>query len=191
CGSRRPRSRPATPSGSPPRSRESCVPKSGGRRRDRALTPSAPPTYAEPMDFLVDRADLRRTTFVPGRHSGDTPVGRGEVLVRIDRFAPTANNVTYGAVGDMIGYWSFFPAEGGWGRIPVWGFADVVRSAHDAVPTGGRLYGYFPMSTHLVLQADHVTPAGLIDAAPHRAALPPIYNNYTRVASDPVYDRAR
>ena len=143
------------------------------------------------MDFLVDRTDLRRTRFAPARHSADTSLEPGQILVRIDRFALTANNITYGAVGDMIGYWQFFPAEPGWGRIPVWGFADVIRSRHDALPTGERIYGYFPMSTHLVLQADHVTEATFVDAAPHRAGLPPIYNQYTRVAASPGYERAR
>ena len=69
----------------------------------------------------------------------DPAPGPGQVLVRIDRFAFTANNVTYGVAGDMLNYWSFFPAEEGWGRIPVWGFGDVVRSSHDAV--GGEHAG--------------------------------------------------
>jgi hypothetical protein len=145
---------------------------------------------AESVDFIVNRSDLRQTAFVPGRESGDTTLAPGQALLRVDRFAFTANNITYGAVGDMIGYWSFFPAKEGWGRIPVWGFADVVRSRHEGLPPGERIYGYFPISTYLVVQADHVSPAGFIDAAPHRAALPPIYNQYTRVAADPSHDRA-
>jgi len=39
----------------------------------------------------------------------------GEVLARIDAFALTANNVSYGVSGDMIGYWRFFPCEAPWG----------------------------------------------------------------------------
>ena len=52
----------------------------------------------------------------------------GEVLLRIDRYALTANNISYGAVGDTFGYWNFFPAGEGWGVIPVWGFAEVIES---------------------------------------------------------------
>jgi hypothetical protein len=142
---------------------------------------------SETVDFIVDRKDLRRTDFVPGRQGDGTALEDGQVLVRIDRFAFTANNITYGVVGDAIHYWDFFPAPEGWGRIPVWGFGDVVRSRHPAVPAGERLFGYLPMSTHVVLQADHVTPRDLIDASPHRASLPPFYNQYTRVAADPSY----
>lgn len=139
-------------------------------------------------DFLVDRTDLRRTTLAPARLDA---LAAGQVRVHIDRFAFTANNITYGAVGDMIGYWRFFPADGNWGRIPVWGFGDVVESHHDAIRSGERLYGYFPMSTHVMLRPEHVSPASFVDASAHRVGLPPIYNNYTRVTADPAYDRGR
>ena len=48
--------------------------------------------------------------------------------LRVERFGLTANNVTYGAFGDQLGYWQFFAAPEGWGRIPVWGFGEVVAS---------------------------------------------------------------
>jgi hypothetical protein len=146
---------------------------------------------AESVDFNVNRKDLRQIAFVPGRDTADAALESGQVLLRVDRFAFTANNITYGAVGDLIGYWSFFPAQEGWGRIPVWGFADVVCSRHDGLRADERIYGYFPMSTYLVVQADRVSAAGFIDAAAHRATLPPIYNQYTRVAADLTYDPAQ
>lgn len=146
---------------------------------------------SESLDLLVNRGDLRQCAVEPGVVGPDTALDAGQLLLRIDRFAFTANNVTYGAVGEMIGYWNFFPSRAGWGRIPVWGFADVVASRHDALPPGERVYGYLPMSTHVVLQPDQVTASAFVDAAPHRAALPPIYNQYTRCAADPVYSRER
>ena len=145
---------------------------------------------ANSVDFVVSRTDLRRTAFVPGLQGPDTPLAPGQVLVRVERFAFTANNVTYGAVGDMIGYWNFFPAADGWGRIPVWGFGEVVASRHEAVARGERLYGYFPMSTYVALLVDAVSPNGFVDVSPHRLTLPAIYNRYTRVAQDPGYDPA-
>ncbi|MEX3011176.1 DUF2855 family protein [Hoeflea sp. TYP-13] len=118
----------------------------------------------------------------------------GEVLVKVDRFGLTANNITYGVVGERIGYWNFFPPadndDGGWGIIPVWGFADVVASQAPDVPVGERLYGYFPMATHLVMRPDRVSETRLSDAAAHRAALPPVYNSYMRLAGQPGYERA-
>jgi Protein of unknown function (DUF2855) len=114
----------------------------------------------------------------------------GEVLFAVDRFAVTANNVTYAAFGDFMKYWNFFPASSdadGWGIVPVWGFGDVVASKAEGVAVGERFYGYFPMATHLVIQAAKVTPAGMFDGAAHRRDLSPVYNQYVRVANDPSY----
>ena len=93
------------------------------------------------------------------------------MLAKIDRFAFTANNVTYGVVGERIGYWKFFPvADEGWGIIPVWGFADIVESkSQDVRSVGERLYGYWPMATHLVMAPDRVKETRLTDGAAHPA----------------------
>lgn len=118
----------------------------------------------------------------------------GELLVRVERFALTANNVTYGVVGERIGYWNFFPAldnaDGGWGLIPVWGFAEIIRSNVPELRRTERLYGYFPMATHLVMKPEKITNGRLIDGAAHRSQLPPVYNGYQRVDFQPGYDRS-
>lgn len=135
----------------------------------------------------VRKDDLSRTRIV---EEPAPALKDGEILARVDRFALTANNITYGVVGEKIGYWRFFPAEEGWGVIPVWGFADVVQSKHGEVKEGERLYGYFPMGTHLVMAPDKVRPERLIDGAAHRAALPPVYNSYARTKAEAYYDPA-
>lgn len=142
---------------------------------------------ANTVAFEVRRDDLRQCRF----HESPVPaLAPGEALLRVDRFALTANNVTYAVAGDSMSYWKFFPAEAGWGRVPVWGFADVERSTVPGLAAGERLYGYYPMATHLVIRPGTPTPTSVIDAAPHRAGLPAIYNQYRRVAADPGYDAA-
>lgn len=137
--------------------------------------------------FQVRKDDLSSTRLV----EAPTPdLENGAVVARIDRFALTANNITYGVVGERIGYWAFFPpfdnADGGWGIIPVWGFADVVHSRSEAIPQGTRLYGYFPMASHLVMRPTRVTETRMVDGSDHRQALPPVYNSYVRIdPSDP------
>lgn len=143
------------------------------------------------VDFIVKKEDLLQTAFVPGRDSAESAPADGQLLLQIKRFAFTANNVTYAVVGKKIGYWSFFPAKEGWGRIPVWGFADVAQSKHADFKPGERIYGYFPISDYLIVQAGSVSPGGFVDAMPHRAPLPPIYNQYARVAADPDYHPAK
>ena len=57
-------------------------------------------------ELWVDRTDYRRTRVVRGDLAEP---GAGEILVAIDKFAMTANNVTYAASGDLFGYWQFYP----------------------------------------------------------------------------------
>jgi hypothetical protein len=84
-------------------------------------------------------------------------------------------------------YWSLFPAPHGFGNIPVWGFGEVIASNHPMIAIGERLFGYFPMATHLVMEAADVSKRGLRDAAAHRQGVAPVYNAYARVSSDAAY----
>ena len=143
------------------------------------------------VDFLVRKSDFRDFRFAPAPAADAIDLGPGQVLMRVAKFAFTANNITYAVVGEAMSYWDFFPAEEGWGRVPVWAFGDVARSTCDGVTEGERFFGYFPMSTHLVMQPDPVAPEGFVDATAHRAALPVLYNQYSRAANDPGYDPAR
>lgn len=137
--------------------------------------------------FIVNKADLRQSRFT----AAPLPVLQpGEVLLQIDAFAFTANNVTYADLGDRLAYWQFFPSgDEGWGNIPVWGFADVVASQHDAISIGERIYGFLPMATHLVVRPDRVNSRGFVDTSAHRQKLPPAYNLYTRCAGDSSWRR--
>jgi len=137
------------------------------------------------LDFQVDKKDWRTHRFVEGSVPALAP---GQVLFRVDRFAFTANNVTYAVVGDALGYWRFFPAPEGWGRLPVMGFGDVVRSTHPQVAEGTRCFGFYPMSRHLVIEPGRVSPAQIVDAAPHREGLAPVYAQYSPVEHDALYD---
>ncbi len=141
---------------------------------------------ADIAEFQVRKDKLDETRHVTREKPA---LGDGQILAKIDRFALTANNVTYGVVGDRIGYWKFFPvAEEGWGVIPVWGFADVEASNHPGVAVGERLYGYWPMASHLIMTPGKVSEGRLVDDAPHRRELPPVYNSYARVSNEPGYD---
>ena len=142
-------------------------------------------------EFQVQRTALKTHRIVDGI-GPDTPLGPDDVLIKIDRFAFTANNVTYGVAGDQLGYWNFFPPSGDdtdWGVLPVWGFGEVI--AGDALPIGERLYGYFPPAAYLKIKAGKVTDTRVTDTSEHRASLSPVYNTLTRVAAEPGYDPAQ
>ena len=115
---------------------------------------------AKNLDFEVDRNDFTKTRVVT---QDELPtLTAGQVRFRIDRFALTANNVTYALTGDQLDYWRFFPADEPWGRIPAMGWADVVESDHPDVAVGGRYYGWYPMSRYLTIDA-RPTAGGLVD----------------------------
>ena len=107
-------------------------------------------------DFLVKRDDLRECRIA---ESEAPEVGPGQALLRVDSFGLTANNVTYAVMGEAMSYWDFFPAEDGWGRVPMWGFAEVERSEAEGVEPGTRVYGYLPPSSHLLVDAGRASTA--------------------------------
>ena len=106
----------------------------------------------------------------------------GEVLLTVRRFALTANNVTLAVFGRSYRYWDFFPgADPEWGRVPVWGYAEVESSAHPALSPGDGLYGFLPMAQSVRLRPGRVGAQRLFDDAAHRADLPAVYQSYARV----------
>lgn len=136
-------------------------------------------------DFQVSKTDLADTRTIE-TDLGD--LAEGQVLLAVEKFALTANNITYAVVGDQMAYWNFFPAEEGWGRIPVWGFATVAESRHPEIAVGERVYGYLPMSSHFIVEPGKITAGTFSDTAAHRQPMNPVYNNYRRLAADPAHN---
>jgi NADPH:quinone reductase-like Zn-dependent oxidoreductase len=137
------------------------------------------------VDFLIAKDDLHRCRLE------QAPAPRpqqGQALLTVDAFGLSANNITYAVFGEAMAYWSFFPAAEGWGRMPVWGFAEVAESRHPELAEGTRVYGYLPPSTQLLVTPAGIERQGFTDASPHRSELPAAYNSYARVDADPSYD---
>jgi len=139
------------------------------------------------IDFVVSRNDLQICKSIEMTLPDGNALPAEALLIKVDRFAFTANNITYALLGDQLSYWRLFPAPGGFGIVPVWGFGDVIASRHPLVSEGERLFGYFPMATHLVIEASDVSKRGLRDAAPHRQGVAPVYNAYARVGHEPAF----
>ncbi len=125
-------------------------------------------------ELRVRRDDLAACEMV------DVPapdLAEGEALLQVERFALTTNTVSYAVLGDELGYWRLFPADGGWGRIPAWGYARVTALRCPDVPTGLRVFGMVPMGTHLTVRPA-ARSRGFADTSAHRAGLSPVYNQY-------------
>ncbi|MEW4468391.1 DUF2855 family protein [Parasphingorhabdus sp. JC815] len=130
----------------------------------------------------VKKTDLSQSEW----HNLPPPdLAKGEILMAVEKYAVTANNITYAAVGDGFGYWNFFPtSDRDWGIVPVWGFATVIQSNHTDIAEGERVYGYLPMASHLVVKPENLSDAGFVDGVQHRQGLAIIYNQYHRLGTD-------
>lgn len=124
------------------------------------------------------------------------PLADGMVRLHIERFALTANNITYAQFGDMLAYWQFYPVlddvdgDGNqWGHVPCMGWGRVTESRVDGVSVGERFYGWWPMATSVDVTATP-TREGFRDDGPHRQPHAPAYRNFTRTDADPMYTSA-
>lgn len=136
-------------------------------------------------ELHISKSDILATELVD---IPQAPLAPGAARLKLDLFALTSNNVTYAAMGEgMLGYWDFFPAPEGFGKVPVWGFATVTESNAPDIAIGARYYGYYPLAESLDV-IPKKTATGFIDTAPHRAAKAVLYNIYTETSADPAYD---
>ncbi len=134
------------------------------------------------VDFLVRHDDIHT------HHTVTKPVpecGDGQVVLRVQRFALTSNNITYAKLGHSLGYWKLFPGQlPGWGRLPAMGYAVVETSRHPSLSPGDRISGFVPTSSHM-----RITPGdqaqGIVVTADHRQDLAPGYSAYHLVHPGP------
>ncbi|MEH6547171.1 MAG: DUF2855 family protein [Sneathiella sp.] len=138
------------------------------------------------QQLLVDKNDISQIKSV---NAPSRSLNEGEVRLRVESFALTANNITYAVTGDLIGYWKFFPvSDEGWGIVPVWGHAVVIETECEGIDLGERLYGYLPMAEELVVQPRRIRQNAFKDGSDHRSQLPAVYNEYIRLNNSEHHD---
>ncbi|MDP1533021.1 MAG: DUF2855 family protein, partial [Rubrivivax sp.] len=144
-------------------------------------------TPTSPQRLFIQRGQLTEARLGP---DPDAPAAcaltHGQARLAVERFALTANNITYAAFGEAMKYWQFFPSgDAALGCLPVWGFASVVESRVDGLAVGRRVWGYYPAGSYLVVTPSRVSAAGFVDGAPHRQELAAVYNQYSFCDADP------
>jgi hypothetical protein len=144
-------------------------------------------TEGKALSLQVARDDVHRVRIA---ETSPAEPGPGEALFRVERFGVSANNVTYARLGDKLRYWDLFPAETGWGQIPVWGYLRAVASRCAEVEAGRRAFGLCPMSTHVLMRPDRGDAAGFRDASVRRSAVSGVYNAYSWADGDSPGSRA-
>jgi hypothetical protein len=137
--------------------------------------------------LFIDRSSLQRTRWGADPDCS-RPLAEGQARLAIDEVALTANNITYAAFGEAMKYWQFFPSgDQAWGCLPTWGYATVAESRAPGLDLGRRVWGYFPLGSHLVVQPGRLRTGGFSDSAPHRAELAGAYQHYAFCDTDPAW----
>lgn len=138
-------------------------------------------------DILINIHDIHQSH---ASKVGNLVLCDGDILVEVEKFAFTSNNISYASTGHALGYWKFFPSgDKSYGRIPCWGFAIVRASRCAGILPDMRIYGYFPMSSFLVLKPAKIKPGSSFkDSMPHRKKLPAAYNEYSFISGWSMYD---
>jgi NADPH:quinone reductase-like Zn-dependent oxidoreductase len=139
--------------------------------------------------FEVQKDQWTNTRIKTEKFDGN--LDQDQVLLKVDRFALTSNNISYCLAGDTLGYWKFFPTTDGFGRVPAMGYSDIVASKHPDIKTGDRYWGFYPMSNYLIVQAGKVSKSGFSDISSHRAGLAPIYAQFNKTSANPFYNEER
>ncbi len=134
-------------------------------------------------ELLVNRSSIGETQL---RSTPLDALAPDHVRFEIERFALTANNLTYAQFGDQLDYWGFFPEELPWGNVPAMGWGKVTESQVGGVAVGQRFYGWYPMATTVDVLATPV-PLGLRDDGAHRAKHAAVYRMFTRADLDGLY----
>ncbi|MEM7094905.1 MAG: DUF2855 family protein [Actinomycetota bacterium] len=137
-------------------------------------------------DLIIDKADHGSAWLIDSLPA-DVEVADGQILVEVQRFALTTNNMSYARAGDFLGYWNFYLApDPAHGRLPVWGFGRVARSAHAEIEEGEEMFGCFTIATRVILEPGDVSDFAFSEASERRSELHPWYNRFYRTAADPV-----
>ncbi|KAK2461200.1 hypothetical protein APHAL10511_006727 [Amanita phalloides] len=134
------------------------------------------------------------------KHAFSSSYPANHVLIKVDRFGFSTNNMTYQALGEHphFRYFDFHLIPGGGnistethGLIPVWGFGTIVVSTHPKIQVGERIYGYLSLAKYLLLSVSptDVNRYSFYILRPHLPADRRPYNQIIRCATDPQYSR--
>ena len=146
-----------------------------------SMTDSAYTLSLDIDDFRQSRVEMQ-----PGVNKD---LVAGEICVRVDKIAMTANSISYGFAGKsgLIRYLDIYPASDGYANLPCWGYGDIVQSSHPDITIGDRVYGFLPIASHVTMAPGDISHSGFTDTRECRAVVPPFYNEYTFTKAEPGY----
>ncbi|WP_317931002.1 DUF2855 family protein [Halioxenophilus sp. WMMB6] len=104
------------------------------------------------VSLEFNQQDVRRLAVVNESIPVADQLDKGSMLVRIERFGFSCNNLSSALAPGLNCSWpQLFVGRDGRRCLPVWGYAEVVESNRDGLAPGMGFYGCFPMSRFLMI----------------------------------------
>lgn len=161
--------------------------------------PHPPPSTMPPPPPTIHILNLNNysthhlISLPPPNPNGETQLPPSSISIRPLILGLTTNNLTYARFGAFMGWYDIYPLPPStpapfadtstYGRVPAWGYAEILDSTVPGVDVGMTVYGYLPIGTDAeVLNVEFATHRGekmndqLLVTNPHRQHVWKIYN---------------
>lgn len=143
-------------------------------------------------EFQISKSDFTQVRVIESDFH-DHQLANGQILVQVEQFAYTTNNISYAIAGERFGYWKYFPTSNGtddWVVTPVWGFGKVIKTNNSDVTLNSVIYGFLPTADQVILTPTQVSQFAFVENSLHRKDLDLFYNQYEIVTENLHYSRA-
>lgn len=147
------------------------------------------------ITHIVDKNNYTKHELVALPHVVPTTLAPSSIRFRTRILGQTVNNLTYARMGMFMGWYDIYPLPSDipapfndskkYGRVPAWGYAEVIESTVPGINPGYTIYGYIPTSTGIeTVRVEFASHNGtkidnqIIVLDEHRQHVWKIYNRY-------------
>ncbi|KAH7393903.1 hypothetical protein DE146DRAFT_111175 [Phaeosphaeria sp. MPI-PUGE-AT-0046c] len=146
---------------------------------------------------VLDRNDYSKHHVVslPPKNEPESSLPPSSISIRPLILGLTTNNLTYARFGAFMGWYDIYPLPSSvpppftdtstFGRVPAWGYAEIVASNVPGIDAGMSVYGFLPIGTTTeTFSVEFATHAGakmstqLVVTSAHRQHVWKVYNRY-------------
>jgi hypothetical protein len=134
-------------------------------------------------ELIIERKNIKNYTIK--EKSFNEELNKDEILIKLNKFGLTSNNVTYVILGESYKYFDVFPSKDKEeAKLNVWGLATIIKSNNDKLLENEQIYGYFPCQKYYKLTPSHVNDEYFMVKRSQLPADYKVYNQYFRSSKD-------
>jgi hypothetical protein len=109
-----------------------------------------------PTIHILDKANYSKHRVITLPNEPLLPLAPSSLRFQSRILGLTTNNLTYSRLGHLMGWYDIYPLpphtpspyndETVYGRIAVWGYAEILESTFEGIEVGQSMYGFLPIS---------------------------------------------